>query len=357
MSVIPTFLGAPKNAATRIAANLFYWSGMLNFVAHRKSRRATASAKKTHGYPYAVLLYHRINPEIDPFFPGFTTDVFEAQMTYISRHFRVLPLGEIVKRVKAGTFIEPFTIAITFDDGYRDNWLYAAPILKKHGLPATLFVASGLIGTNHLMWNDKVAWAVKHTNKSNYRFDIDGEIREVDFSTSQDRLQFVNEALDRMKRLSDAEKAARVERLVGDLGKEPMPYRRLMLSWDELRDMAQSGWEIGSHTVNHKIVTRVSIAEAEREIALSKQMLESKLRRQIDLFAYPNGKAQDFDVEVQNTLRKAGYCAAVTTFDGLNDSSTDLFELRRHSVWEEHLPSFATKMQWSYLKASEPLTH
>jgi peptidoglycan/xylan/chitin deacetylase (PgdA/CDA1 family) len=274
-------------------------------------------------------------------------------MSYISRHFRVLSLGEIIRRVKAGSVIEPFTIAITFDDGYRDNWLYAAPILKKHGLPATLFVASGFLGTDRLMWNDQVALAVKHTKKSNYHFNVDGKKLDVEFSTIRERLQFVNDVIDKMKRLSDAEKAEQVKRLVGDLGDDPMRHDGRMLSWDELREMTRSGWEIGSHTVNHKILTRVSIAEAQHEIAISKEMLESKLEKPIDLFAYPNGKAQDFNVEVQNVLRTSGYSAAATTFDGFNDSSTDLFEIRRHSVWDKHLPSFATRLHRSYLNASE----
>ena len=86
-------------------------------------------------------------------------------MRYLASHFRVLSLAEIIERIRAGRGIEPRTIAVTFDDGYRDNYLYVDLILKKYNLPVTLFAATGFIGTANVMWNDRLAFAVKHTTR------------------------------------------------------------------------------------------------------------------------------------------------------------------------------------------------
>jgi peptidoglycan/xylan/chitin deacetylase (PgdA/CDA1 family) len=123
-----------------------------------------------------------------------------------------------------------------------------------------------------------------------------------------------------------------------------------MLNWGELRQMVGEGWEVGSHTVNHVILTRVKASVVNDELRKSKESLQRELQCPINLFAYPNGKQPDFDLSVKDLVRQAGYKAAVTTLDGLNDVSTDPFEMRRRSPWETHLPCFAAKLLHVYWK-------
>src|SRR4030095_15624021 len=146
-----------RHCAVRMGADAMYYSGGLALL------RAGFHGANGHveWCPFAILLYHRVNPDSDPFFPAVSVNVFEAQMRYLTTNFLVRSLNEILRRLRQGKGIEPLTIAITFDDGYRDNYSFAYPILKKYQLPATVFVATGFIGTEGLMWNDRVAWGGK----------------------------------------------------------------------------------------------------------------------------------------------------------------------------------------------------
>src|SRR5215469_11068366 len=126
-----------KTAVVRAVASALFHSGVLDALQTRTGRNLVE--KKTpqgpRGFPFGVLLYHRVNSDADPYFPSVSTEVFDAQMDYLARHYRVLSLGEILDRIENGLHIDPYTIAITFDDGYRDNLTYAHPILKKYRLP------------------------------------------------------------------------------------------------------------------------------------------------------------------------------------------------------------------------------
>ncbi len=113
--------------------------------------RLTKPVSRMAGYlsrvpRFPILSYHRVNDERDPFFPSLPTEVFERHMAFVSAAYVVLPLEELVERMARGR-VPRNALAITFDDGYRDNLTHAAPVLARHGLPATVFLATGVIGT------------------------------------------------------------------------------------------------------------------------------------------------------------------------------------------------------------------
>src|SRR2546427_2101161 len=115
------------------------------------------------GFAFPILNYHRINDENDPFFPSLPSAVFERHMAYVARSFRVLTVENLVEKMREGR-VPRNAIAITFDDGYRDNLTHAAPIRARHGVPATIFLATGFIGTSEVPWFDRVAGALKNTS-------------------------------------------------------------------------------------------------------------------------------------------------------------------------------------------------
>lgn len=346
--------GHMKTAVVRVVASTLFHSGMVNALQIRTGRSLVEKTPQgPRGFPFGVLLYHRVNPDADPYFPGVSTEVFDAQMDYLARHYRVLSLEEILKRIENGLEVEPYTIAITFDDGYRDNLTYAHPILKKHRLPATLFVATGHIGTNGMMWNDRVSWAFKHTGRKDFTVDIANRRLKFSLRSTRDRIRSLSLVLETLKAVSDTEKSCIIDSVVTELNREGAEPGRLMLSWGELRQMVEEGWEVGSHTVNHVILTRVQASVVNDELRKSKETLQRELQCPISLFAYPNGKQPDFDLSIKGLVRQAGYKAAVTTLDGLNDRSTDPFEMRRRSPWEPDLPCFATRLLHVYWKKTK----
>jgi peptidoglycan/xylan/chitin deacetylase (PgdA/CDA1 family) len=341
-----TTVNRVRSSCVRIVASTIFYTGTLNLIRFVEMRRATSDEGKTRVYPFAVLLYHRVNPDNDPFFPAISVKAFDAQMRYLAANYRVLALADIIKQIRQGVGVAPGTIAVTFDDGYRDNYVYAHPILRKYGLPATLFAATGYIGTDKLMWNDKIAMAVKLTSQKSIA--LPGVAQSTALESKPEKLRAVRQIVETLKTLPEPEKQGWVDQILRRLFNKSMKVEPLMLTWAELRRLAHEGWEVGSHTTNHVILTRVSLSEAKEEISSSGAVLQRELDRPVQLFAYPNGKSGDYDFAIKKFLADSGYVGAVTTDDRLNAQDADLFAIGRKSPWEESVPGFALKLQWSY---------
>ena len=138
---------------SRLAAAGLHHAGLLSPLT-----RAVGYVRREPAFP--ILTYHRVNDDGDPFFSALPTAVFERQMRHVARHYRVLPLEDLVERLQRGG-LPRNALAITFDDGYRDNLTHAAPILARLGLPATIFLATGFIGTAEVPWFDRLAQGLK----------------------------------------------------------------------------------------------------------------------------------------------------------------------------------------------------
>jgi peptidoglycan/xylan/chitin deacetylase (PgdA/CDA1 family) len=336
-----------RSSCVRAAASAAFYSGIGKLLRPRRNRQfADNRDGRARGYSFAVLLYHRVNPDNDPFFPALSVKAFEAQIKYLAANYTVLSLADIIERIRYGRGLIPGTIAVTFDDGYRDNYLYAHPILQKYNLPATLFAATSYIGTDHLMWNDKIALAVKLTSQP--RVAVPGLKQSIPLATVTEKLGALERITETLKTLPETEKRSLTDELFRRLYSMDFQGEPVMLSWAELRKLAYQGWEVGSHTANHVILTRVPLCQAKEEISASGAVLEQELDRPVRLFAYPNGKAADYDSSIKRTLAERGYLGAVTTIDRLNTQGADLFAIGRTSPWEQSLPNFALKLAWNY---------
>ena len=113
----------------------------------------------------AILLYHRVCPKKDNWSLGpLSPQSFETQMEYFCRSYEILPLEKLVQSMQSGRPLPEKAVVITFDDGWRDNYVYAYPTLKKYHVPATIFLVTGHIGTGKLFWCDEVRYILWHTN-------------------------------------------------------------------------------------------------------------------------------------------------------------------------------------------------
>jgi peptidoglycan/xylan/chitin deacetylase (PgdA/CDA1 family) len=122
-----------------------------------------------------------------------------------------------------------------------------------------------------------------------------------------------------------------------------------MLTWDQIRLMKGQRISFGGHTVTHPFVSKITGEQLTWEVHECKRRIEEEVQLPVEHFAYPNGRDEDFDPSSKEVIRRAGYHAAVTTIWGMNYPSTDLMELRRGGPWEEHLPLFASKLDWYQL--------
>jgi peptidoglycan/xylan/chitin deacetylase (PgdA/CDA1 family) len=317
-----------------VLSTVLYRSGLLGPVSG-----AIGLARRVKGFP--VLGFHRVNDDDDPFMPALPTALFAARMEHIARHYTVLTVEDLVERLRHGR-VPRKALALTFDDGYRDNLTHAAPILARYGLPATIFLTTGHIGRSEMLWFDRLALALKTTVRP--QLTLTRQI-VLPLGSTAERLRALQAALGHLKNLPDAERRSALDQFLIELDGERLDGpKRLMLSWDEVGALQGLGFSIGAHTVTHPILSRLSSEEAWREINESKLAIERALGTRPQAFAYPNGGAEDVNELTVGLVRDAGFSCAVTTRRGLNTSTTPLLELRRGGPWERHLPTYALKL-------------
>jgi peptidoglycan/xylan/chitin deacetylase (PgdA/CDA1 family) len=300
--------------------------------------RAVGRVARPRGFQ--ILTYHRVNDDGDPFFPSLPTAVFTEHMSYVAATHQVRPVEELALRAQAGT-LPPSALAITFDDGYRDTLTHAAPVLVRLGLPATVFLTTGLIGTAAWPWFDRLAHGLKMARVERVR----GPWGETVLDTASHRLAALDRILAYFKEIPDDRMRRELPELLESLGgKDAEPAKSVMLSWEDVAALTGLGFAVGAHTVSHPILSRVTPDQARREIETSARTIAAACGRAPKAFAYPNGGPADYTPEVVDMVRAAGFTCAVTTRFGLNTRSTPAWELRRGGPWEHDLPTFALKL-------------
>lgn len=292
----------------------------------------------------SVFIFHRVLPEPDPLFPDeIHAKRFGTICDWIKQWFNVLPLDEGVARLGAGT-LPARAAAITFDDGYADNFNVALPILLRHGLSATFFVATGFLDGG-CMWNDMVIESVRRTKLHFLPIDklFGAGHAGMPVRNTGERFNALNQLIDRLKYKPVAERSALVAELASLAA--VVPPADLMMTSEEVRLMRRAGMLIGAHTVSHPILANMDRADARDEIWQSKRMLENLLGESVGLFAYPNGKpGVDFTAETVGIVRELGFDAAVTTSWAVSRDTTDKFQIPRFTPWDRNRLRFGMRM-------------
>lgn len=291
-----------------------------------------------------VLIFHRVLPAPDPLFPEeVDAERFDQVCSWMARWFQVMPLPQAVQAL--GEERLPARAAcITFDDGYADNHDVAMPILQRHGLTATFFIATGFLDGG-VMWNDRLIEAVRRTPAGTLDLVDCGlpGIAQVPVHTLEQRRAAIGRLLDAAKYLPVADRAAAVERVVQAAGSQQRPLP--MMRSAQVQALHAAGMTIGAHTVSHPILARLSPAEAASEIVASKQHLEALLQSRVSVFAYPNGRpVRDYVGASVDAVRAAGFDAAVTTAAGAAASGTDPLQIPRFTPWDQGKAAFGMRL-------------
>ncbi|MCX6659197.1 MAG: polysaccharide deacetylase family protein, partial [Candidatus Bathyarchaeota archaeon] len=192
---------------------------------------------------------------------------------------------------------------MTFDDGYKDIYFTAYPVLRKYGAPATVFLTTGHIGTGELFWWDKIGYVIYNSRLD--RIELNGVSHSL--RTTEEKRKTVDALLaeadtgseDQKKMLINNLATAGGVKIPDGLGEE------LILSWSEIQAMSNDGIDFGAHTVTHPVLTRVSLEQAKYEIFQSKVEIENRLNKQVTAFAYPRGMAGDFNAQTVELLKQA----------------------------------------------------
>jgi len=199
-----------------------------------------------------ILYYHSIGERVgDIYYLKTPVDIFKEQMSALRDSYTVISLGELIRKIRSRRRLDR-CIVITFDDGFKDNYIVAYPILYKYDLPATFFITTGFIG------------------KKDY------------------------------------------------------------MSWNDLRDLVESEFEIGSHTVTHPRLSELPMSRVEEELKVSRNVLEERLEKKITLFAAPYGDSKSVNDEVINAIKKYYECCCLTQgFFGIDPDNVDVYHLKR----------------------------
>ncbi len=257
----------------------------------------------------AILIYHRICPKWDNWSIGtLSPHDFESQIRYFCRSWEVLSLEKLAQYIHHGKSLPEKALVITLDDGYKDNYLHAYPILKKYHAPATIFLTTGHIGTGKLFWWDKVGYAIQHSTASQLNLD---ELGRYSLTTDFDKFNTILMLKEALQKLSDKRKNFLIEKLliIASVNVPPHLGEELILSWDEVKEMNNNGIDFGAHSVNHPILPQLPLEHAKWEIIQSKKDIEEKLGHPVTAFCYPNGKISPKLVEF---IKESGFTCAVS---------------------------------------------
>jgi len=292
----------------------------------------------------SVLIFHRVLPRPDPLFPGeIDAAGFDAICRWVKGWFNVLALDDAARRLREGSLPER-ALAITFDDGYADNHDVALPILLRHGLVCTFFVATGFLDGGR-MWNDTVIESVRRTLLP--RLDLRGvcgmDLGIHELESPQDRRAAIDQVIGGIKYMAPAERQAVVD-AIAERAQAALPGD-LMMSSGQVRGLHRAGMQIGGHTVSHPILARLDRHAARDEIESGKQALEALIAEPVTLFAYPNGKpVEDYTGEAVALVRELGFDAAVSTAWGAAGAGADPFQLPRFTPWDRTKLRFAARL-------------
>lgn len=283
------------------------------------------------GGALTILIFHRVLDRHDELQPGEpTAEEFEAQLRWVRSWFNVLPLAEAAASLRDGR-LPARALAITFDDGYADNHDLALPVLRRLGVPATFFVATGYLDGG-AMFNDIVVEALRVAPAPEIDLGQLGLGRHPLGSIGQRRAA-IAAVLERIKSLPPGPREETARRVAARAG-ATLPVG-LMMSSAQVRALADAGMEVGAHTVMHPILASIDAASARREIADGRARLAQITGRPVRLFAYPNGRpVQDYRQEHAVLVRELGFEAAVSTAWGSARAGADSFQLPRFTPWD-----------------------
>ena len=279
----------------------------------------------------AILMYHRVlsaeRARALAVEPGMfvTPQTFAKHLDWLRDAYCVLSLGEIVNRLEPRRPLPEHACAITFDDGWRDNWEFAYPELRRRDLPATIFLVAARIGTPGAFWPDEVCRRYRGLPKPKRR------ALAAEYGLEKSRVP-ERATIALFKRMDDQERNAALARFRRLSSSVDLNDERELANWDEIAEMAGGGIEFESHGLTHALMTRIPSETLEKELRESRRLLQDRGFGQRGLLAYPNG---DQDAGVRSLLRECGYRAAVTTQRGLACGDSDRLLLPRLGLHQD----------------------
>lgn len=316
----------------RAAAKRIAWGALLGAGVHRWARRR-------HRRSLIVVTYHGVVARVARDFlyrNCVSVEEFRRQVKFLRRHYAPVGLHQVVAALGGRAPLPPSSVLVTFDDGFRNNYDRALPVLRELGVPAVVFVTTGMLdrpGT--LPWVEELSARIVRGTGS--RLELrDGDIAfDLALEDAGSRVRACDAVRRHLKRAGSAVRERWMEQIrrqcpLPDGAYEPERYA--FLDWDQARALARSGVAVGSHTVNHLCLVGLSEDEMTREVEGSRRRIEEEIGAPCLGFAYPDGAPETISEAGWRRVERAGYAAAFTQIPGPNRTGSDRYRLRRYNV-------------------------
>jgi glycosyltransferase involved in cell wall biosynthesis len=291
----------------------------------------------------SVFMFHRILPDGEACYDSelvTSNNVFADFLDWLCDNHTVLPLDDLVARYGKNANDKRPLCAITFDDGWADNYTHALPLLRQRRIPATIFLPVRFIGTDRRFWQEKLWLCTRNLDARRRRELIsDAASRLPWFPPAGELFQSISQIKRFLMTRPSQEAEEFVHRLMESAGFVADPFGRAFLNWDEVRQMQKMSISFGSHTLNHVLLTQMEPATAAQEIRQSRQELMERLGEEVSSFSYPWGAASSLSGVA---VKESGYGFALTTRPGLVKINADPWTLPRIAASNSILRGGAT---------------
>jgi len=311
-----------RRAAKGAAAAALHYSGARELL-------STVQRRAVGGRRVLLLSYHRVVQD-------FAAEKDRKQLEALQESHDIVSLDDALAVLDGSRSANRDVAVITFDDGYRDVYTHAFPVMRDLRVPGVVYVPSAFVGTERKLGHDRLYLALKRMQERNIsamavgvggqaeRWLLDALAGDPTPNLALERL------ISRYPTPPLLELASVLEDRLG-LGDEKFADGQLPMSWEMLREMDANGIITGAHTAEHTVLTNARLTDARREIAQCRTVLEKGMRKPVRHFAYCNGY---YSAGVAQALRAEGFVSAVTTEDMPNVPGGDPFALKRKVLWE-----------------------
>lgn len=325
--------GRLRHTALWAFACILHYSGL--FRLFRYFRRVFLGRREV-----CVLGLHRVLSKEDQAransLPGIvlTDTTLEGMLEFLRRQFRVVGLDDFLHCENADFRPSKPLCLITFDDGWRDNYTNAFPLLKKYGLPAVIFLVSGLVESGGVFWTEQLIYAWRDPTR---REEILKQFAALKGAVTQQI--GIESLIEHLKHMPAQERQIALTRIMPDGGSQSHDGDAMM-TWEEVLVMKREGIEFEAHTVTHPLLVYENDQTLRFELHDCKQALEEKLARKVRALAYPNGT---WDKRVRIAAERAGYACAFTTERGFYRDGSDPYTIRRIMLHEGNVTGLGGK--------------
>lgn len=288
------------------------------------------------------FLFHRVNPNRDILWDPMSVELFDKCIQYISKNYDVVRFEDLAFTPKYTQHSKKIA-TIMFDDGYKDNIEYAAPILKKYNVKASFYVVTDCIDHNTPTWTHILEHLFQFTSVQALRMDFDflpPHLQISHLESSDDRIAYVSKLKPFLKTVSHDQRQQALDRIVATYTDTELP--NLMMNWDDLRTLHKEGHFIGSHTVTHGMLgTMNDEAEILHELAQSAKRIEAELGYFPQTISYPVGSYNQKTIELS---KQVGYKIGLAVKQNVhNPNKDDIFEVSRIELYNE--PWWKTRLR------------